>query len=55
MKSLIDRGVGCEIHQADPIWPEDKEKIWQEGVFGKEKSEQLQHSLVFYSCKKILV
>lgn len=51
MKSLIDRGVGCEIRQADPIWPEDEEKLWQESVFGKENSEQLQHTLFFYSCK----
>lgn len=28
MKSLIDQGVGCEIRQADPIWRDDKEKLW---------------------------
>lgn len=28
MKLLIDQGVGCEIRQADPIWPEDEEKLW---------------------------
>jgi hypothetical protein len=37
--------------QADPIWPEDEEKLWQKGVFGKENSEQLQHTMFFYSCK----
>ncbi|XP_062585825.1 uncharacterized protein LOC134247485 [Saccostrea cucullata] len=51
MKSLVDRGLGCEIRQADPIWPKDEEKLWQENVFGKENSEQLQHTMFFYSCK----
>lgn len=36
MKSLIDRGLGYEFHQADLIWTEDEEKIWQDGVLGRE-------------------
>ena len=51
MKSLIDRGFGCNLKQADPILPKDEETLWQKHVFGKESGEQLQHTVFFYACK----
>lgn len=51
MKSLIDKGFGCSLKQADPILPKDEETLWQKHVFGKESAEQLQHTVFFYACK----
>lgn len=51
MKSLIDKGFGCSLKQADPILPKDEETLWQKHVFGKESAEQLLHTVFFYACK----
>ena len=51
MKSLVNKGLGCEIKQADPILPDDEVKLWELGVFGRENGEQLQHTMFFYACK----
>ncbi|XP_061195452.1 uncharacterized protein LOC133203697 [Saccostrea echinata] len=51
MKSLIDKGLGCDVKQADPILPQDEETLWLKSVFGRETAEQLQHTVFFYACK----
>lgn len=51
MRSLIDKGLGCDIKRADPILPHQEEKLWEKGVFGKENGEQLQLTMFFYASK----
>ncbi|XP_061176185.1 uncharacterized protein LOC133185143 [Saccostrea echinata] len=47
MRNLIDKGLGCDIKCADPILPEQEEKLWEKGVFGQENREQLQLTMFF--------
>jgi hypothetical protein len=51
MKSLMDKGLGCEVKQADPILQQDEETLWMKHVFGRETAEELQHTVFFYVCK----
>lgn len=37
MKSLIDKGYGCSLKQADPILPKDEETLWQKARVWKGK------------------
>lgn len=45
MKELLSRGFGTKVKQADPILPEDEEKIWEAQVFGMHSAQSLQYSL----------
>lgn len=49
MKTLLDKGLGTTIKQADPVTREDEEKLWQLKVFGNDNAEQLQHTVFFYA------
>ncbi|CAC5417134.1 unnamed protein product [Mytilus coruscus] len=51
MKMLIEKGIRCEIKQAEPITQEQEESMWRENVFGKESAEMLQRTMFFYSAK----
>lgn len=51
MKELLSKGLGTKVRQADPILPEDEEKIWTSGVFGLHSSQALQYTVFFYNCK----
>ena len=39
------------MRQANPILPEDEEKIWNQKVFGMQSSKPLQYTVFFYNCK----
>lgn len=47
IKSLIDKGLGCDVKRADPILPHQKKTIWEKGVFGQKHGEQLQLTMFF--------
>lgn len=49
IKSLIDKGLGCDVKRADPILPHQKKTIWVKGVFGQKHGEQLQLTMFFYA------
>ncbi|XP_078330429.1 uncharacterized protein LOC111100766 [Crassostrea virginica] len=51
MKELLSKGLGAKVRQADPILPEDEEKIWNQKVFGMQSSLALQYTVFFYNCK----
>ncbi|XP_062598901.1 uncharacterized protein LOC134260347, partial [Saccostrea cucullata] len=51
MKELLSKGLGTKVKQADPILPDDEEKIWTNGVFGSHSSQALQYTVFFYNCK----
>ena len=51
IKTLLSKGHGCTVKQADPITREDEEKLWDAKVFGRESAEQLQHTVFFYASK----
>ena len=51
MKELLSKGLGTKVRQADPILPEDEEKIWNQKVFGMQSSLALQYTVFFYNCK----
>jgi len=34
MKQLMKEGVGMEMKQAQPLTPEQEEKMWSLGIFG---------------------
>jgi hypothetical protein len=51
MKELLSRGFGTKVKQADPILPEDEEKIWEAQVFGMHSAQILQYTVFFYNCK----
>lgn len=51
MKELLSNGLGTKVRQADPILPEDEEKIWTRGVFRLDSSQALQYTVFFYDCK----
>lgn len=51
MKELLSKGLGTKVRQADPILPEDEEKIWSQKVFGMHSSKALQYTVFFYNCK----
>lgn len=40
-----------KLKQADPILPEDEEKIWEAQVFGMHSAQSLQYTVFFYNCK----
>jgi hypothetical protein len=40
-----------KLKQADPILPEDEEKIWETQVFGMHSAQSLQYTVFFYNCK----
>ena len=50
MKSLVAKGVGTYVKQADPILLFHELKLC-EGVFGNHNAESLQYTVFFYCCK----
>lgn len=36
MRSLIDKGLDCDITRADTILPHKEEKLWENVVFGEQ-------------------
>ena len=51
MKELLARGVGTKVKQAEQLFPEDEENIWEKGIFGAKNAETLQCTVFFYACK----
>ncbi|CAC5386769.1 unnamed protein product [Mytilus coruscus] len=51
MKPLINKGLGCNLKQADPISREDEAKLWDTHVFGRDNLEQLQQTVFFFGSK----
>ena len=51
MKDLLQRYVGTNTRQADPISKRDEDKLWMKGVFGDTDSKTLQLTIFFYCCK----
>jgi hypothetical protein len=51
MKTLLDKGFGTTVKQADPIMPDDEDKLWTDKVFGMDTAEQLQKTVFFYASK----
>ena len=52
MKELLSKGLGTKVRQADPILPEDEEKIWNQKVFGMQSCLALQYTIFFYHSKR---
>ena len=46
MKKLISEGIGVEVKQADPVLPDQENKLWEEGVFGNQDAESLQYTVL---------
>lgn len=46
MRSLIDKGLGCDIKRADPLRPHQEDKLWEKGVFGQENGEESQRTML---------
>lgn len=51
MKQLLEQGIDLETKSAEPLLPEDEDKLWNLGVFGNTSAENLQLSVFFYGCK----
>ena len=51
MKTPINKGLGCNLKQADPISRGDEAKLWDTNVFGRDNAEQLQQTVFFYGSK----
>lgn len=51
MKDLLQRGIGTQTRQADPVTEKDEEMLWDTGVFGSTDSQRLQYTVFYYSCK----
>ena len=51
MKELLAKGLGTKVKQAEAIFPEEEENIWEKGIFGAKNAETLQCTVFFYSCK----
>ncbi|XP_062598710.1 zinc finger MYM-type protein 3-like [Saccostrea cucullata] len=51
MKSLLSKGLGTKVKQADPITQEDEELLWEREVLGNKSAETLQYTVFFYMCK----
>jgi hypothetical protein len=46
---LLSEGLGTKVRQAEPILPEDEEKIWIKEVFDMHSSKALQYTAFFVS------
>lgn len=51
MRTLNEKGLGLTVKRADPILPEQEDKLWEKRVFGQGSGEQLQLTIFFYVCK----
>lgn len=51
MKDLLERGIGTEKGQADPITLDDELKLREKGVFGDSDSKSLQLNMFYFCCK----
>lgn len=51
MKSLIFKGLGTKVKQADSITPGDEELLWEREVLGNKTAETLQYTVFFYMSK----
>jgi hypothetical protein len=50
MKSLLSKGIGIKVKQADPITSEDEEMLWEREVLGNKIAESLQYTVFFFTC-----
>lgn len=51
MRTLNEKGLGLTVKRADPILPEQEDNLWEKGVFGQGRGDQLQLTIFFYACK----
>ena len=51
IKERLSKGSETKVRQADPILPEDEEKLWNQKVFGIQFSLALQYTVFLYYCK----
>ena len=51
MKKLVSKGIGIEVKHADPVLPDQENKLWDEDVFGNHNAVSLQYTVFFYCCK----
>lgn len=47
MKHLHSQGLGTTPKQAEPLTPEDEEKMWASGVLGDHSPQALLDTMVF--------
>lgn len=41
MRTLNEKGLGLTVKRADPILPEQEDNLWEKGVFGQGRGDQL--------------
>lgn len=51
MRTLNEKGLGFAVKRADPILPEQEDKLWGKGVFRQGSGGQLQLIIFLYACK----
>ncbi|XP_066285874.1 transcriptional regulator QRICH1-like [Branchiostoma lanceolatum] len=51
MKELTSAGVGVKKKQADPLTPDDEDRLWQSNAISLSTSQGLSYGVYFYNCK----
>lgn len=51
MRTLNEKGLGFAVKRADPILPEQLDKLLGKGVFRQGSGGQLQLIIFLYACK----